>query len=309
MMKRRRPTTEDTLPGEDEISRMYAATARDLPSPALDKAILAIAHAAVAENANARRTSSKRWLLALSTAAVLVLSVSVVVQLIEQDAETTTFERRRDEPAAAPPSVRERVDTRTASKSLSPLTAPAAPPPVADIPKREAAAALAKEADRTADLAPVQEGNRRRKAQSADTNAAAPLLEHRLAARDTADVISVSVRGEPDAYEFLVGVRSPNRGCARYADWWEVLSEDGRLLYRRLLTHERIDNQVFVDAGGPVRIMSDTVVWVRAHMSDNGYGGVGFKGSVAMGFRIVTLPKDFAPGLAKQPPQPEKCRE
>ena len=52
-----------------------------------------------------------------------------------------------------------------------------------------------------------------------------------------ADVVSVSASGTDGAYELLVGVRSPDTGCSQYADWWEVVSEDGALLYRRILNH------------------------------------------------------------------------
>src|SRR5207247_2405691 len=48
-----------------------------------------------------------------------------------------------------------------------------------------------------------------------------------------AEVIAVRARGAPGAYEFDVTVKSADAGCARYADWWEVVNEDGRLLYRR----------------------------------------------------------------------------
>ena len=50
-----------------------------------------------------------------------------------------------------------------------------------------------------------------------------------------ADVTSVRVSGEPNAYTFAVTVRSPDTGCDRYANWWEVVAEDESLVYRRIL--------------------------------------------------------------------------
>ena len=88
-----------------------------------------------------------------------------------------------------------------------------------------------------------------------------------------ADVIAVQASGSPGAYQFNVGIRSPDKGCAQYADWWEVVSTDGKLLYRRVLLHSHVDEQPFTRSGGPVPIQPDTVVWVRAHMNTGGYGG------------------------------------
>jgi hypothetical protein len=122
-----------------------------------------------------------------------------------------------------------------------------------------------------------------------------------------ADVVSVKVGGSPGAYHFDVGVRSPETGCQQYADWWEVVSEDGRLLYRRVLVHSHVDEQPFVRSGGPVSIQPSTVVWVRAHMKPGGYGGVAFKGSPQAGFRAEPLPREFAAGLATSAPLPDGC--
>jgi hypothetical protein len=58
-----------------------------------------------------------------------------------------------------------------------------------------------------------------------------------LAASGSVDVVRIEVEGKPGAYFFTVTLSSPDTGCARYADWWEVVSEDGRLLYRRVLAH------------------------------------------------------------------------
>jgi hypothetical protein len=123
----------------------------------------------------------------------------------------------------------------------------------------------------------------------------------------TADVTLVQATGQPGAYQFNVGIRSPDKGCAQYADWWEVVSADGKLLYRRILLHSHVDEQPFTRSGGPVPIQADTVVWVRAHMNTGGYGGMAFKGSVKAGFAKAEPPANFAAGLAKQPPLPDGC--
>ena len=122
-----------------------------------------------------------------------------------------------------------------------------------------------------------------------------------------ADVIAVQASGQPGAYQFNVGIRSPDKGCAQYADWWEVVSTDGKLLYRRVLLHSHVDEQPFTRSGGPVPIQADTVVWVRAHMNTGGYGGMAFKGSVKTGFKQAVPDAGFAADLAKQAPLPDGC--
>jgi hypothetical protein len=122
-----------------------------------------------------------------------------------------------------------------------------------------------------------------------------------------ADVVSVEVTGEPDSYQFQVGISSPDTGCDQYADWWEVITEDGHLLYRRILLHSHVDEQPFVRSGGSVEIGEDTVVIVRAHMHPGGYGGGAMQGSPASGFTQVAMSPGFAPDLESQPPLPEGC--
>jgi len=122
-----------------------------------------------------------------------------------------------------------------------------------------------------------------------------------------ADIMSVSVNGEQGAYNFSVTISSPDEGCNQYADWWEVVSQDGELLYRRILLHSHVNEQPFTRSGGPVTIEPDTIIWVRAHMHPTGYGGTAMKGSVVGGFEPTGLGLDFATQLADTPPLPEGC--
>jgi hypothetical protein len=88
-----------------------------------------------------------------------------------------------------------------------------------------------------------------------------------------ADVLSVRVTGNPGGYQFGVEITSPDTGCEQYADWWEVISEDGELLYRRILLHSHVNEQPFVRSGGPMEIQANSIVYIRAHMSTAGYAG------------------------------------
>jgi hypothetical protein len=125
--------------------------------------------------------------------------------------------------------------------------------------------------------------------------------------KQVADIISVSVSGNPNEYQFSVEIRSPDTSCDQYADWWEVLSENGILIYRRILAHSHVNEQPFVRSGQPVPIEADEVVYVRAHMHPGGYGGLVYKGSVQDGFQEVTVHSDFALEVEKEDPQPDGC--
>ena len=139
----------------------------------------------------------------------------------------------------------------------------------------------------------------------ATPTATLPLEDTAVAA--LADVISVEASGGPGAYRFAVGIRSPDTGCDQYADWWEVVGEDGKLLYRRVLLHSHVNEQPFVRSGGPVDVAADAVVWVRVHMNTGGYGGAAFRGSVQGGFAAAALDAAFATGLESEPPLPDGC--
>ena len=119
-----------------------------------------------------------------------------------------------------------------------------------------------------------------------------------------ARVEAVEVRGQDT---FAVTIQSPDTGCDRYADWWEVLTEDGELLYRRVLAHSHVDEQPFTRSGGPVNVAADRVAVVRAHMHPTGYGTQAMRGTVATGFEEVILPEGFAAAVAEEGPQPPPC--
>ena len=120
-------------------------------------------------------------------------------------------------------------------------------------------------------------------------------------------VTSVSIAGKPNAYSFSVGIQSADTGCEQYADWWEVLTPTGDLIYRRILQHSHVEEQPFIRSGGPIAINENTEVIVRGHMNTSGYGEVAFQGTVKNGFKMKTLPKGFAFHLAKKTPLPDGC--
>ena len=124
---------------------------------------------------------------------------------------------------------------------------------------------------------------------------------------EKASIVSVSVSGNENAYTFSVGVASPDKGCNQYANWWEVVSENSELIYRRILAHSHVNEQPFTRSGGSVSITKDQVVIVRVHMNTSGYGTKTFKGSVTNGFVAFETEQDFATNLATQAPLPSGC--
>lgn len=124
---------------------------------------------------------------------------------------------------------------------------------------------------------------------------------------DHADVIDVTVTGSPGDYSLSVTVSSPDTGCRSYADWWEVVSEAGELLVRRVLLHSHVEEQPFTRSGGPLTVQPDVTVIIRAHMSGGGYGGAVMRGSVAQGFSTADVSPGFAADLENQEPLPSHC--
>lgn len=126
-------------------------------------------------------------------------------------------------------------------------------------------------------------------------------------AQTEADVVAVEVSGSPGAYTFSVTVSSPDTGCEQYADWWEVVTESGDLVYRRVLLHSHATEQPFTRSGGPVAVAESDTVIVRAHMNTGGYGGDALRGSAEAGFEAYEPEARFAAELASGDPLPEDC--
>jgi hypothetical protein len=94
-----------------------------------------------------------------------------------------------------------------------------------------------------------------------------------------ADVIDVKVRGSaPRVCDFDVTVRSVHKGWDYYADAFEVLAPDGRLLGRRELLHPHETEQPFTRELYGVRIPAGVhEVTVRARHKRKGYDGASKK--------------------------------
>lgn len=122
-----------------------------------------------------------------------------------------------------------------------------------------------------------------------------------------AEVMRVEVSGDELNYSFSVTLKSPDTGCEQFADWWEVITPEGDLIYRRILLHSHVKEQPFTRSGGPVKIEKNQGLIIRAHMNTSGYGSEAMRGSVADGFKKLSLSRDFASSLENKAPLPTGC--
>lgn len=302
-MDKRKSEERQALMAEAALGRAYREAAAESPPSALDARILAAAERAL-QAPPAPRRFARRWAVPVSVAAVVMLSVGVVLRVVHEGALEAP-ESFSPPPAAAP------AEPTLKEKSVSPVrTSPTPEVPVATAkqgPEAKREAGVRREADTAADIAPQAPAAVERRARDANSAGRIAAARAYLEPPARADVTAVRVRGGPGKYAFEVEIKSPDTGCRQYADWWEVVGTDGKLLYRRVLHHSHVDEQPFRRSGGPVPIAPDTEVWVRAHMNTTGYGGQVFWGSPAAGFRHAELAPSFAAELARQAPLPEGC--
>lgn len=124
---------------------------------------------------------------------------------------------------------------------------------------------------------------------------------------EAAQITNVNVSGNSGNYTFAITIASPDTGCDAYANWWEVVSPDETLIYRRILAHSHINEQPFTRSGGPINIETNQPVIVRVHMHPSGYSNLAMEGTTSKGFIPTTLPPSFAAELASAEPQPNGC--
>lgn len=128
-------------------------------------------------------------------------------------------------------------------------------------------------------------------------------------APELADVTAVELKGDPGAYTVSLTIRSPDVDCSQYADWWELLTEEGELIHRRILNHSHADEQPFTRSSeSPVDLAADQVLIARAHLHPAGYGGAAMRGSAAQGFsEDASITAEFAAELEQAEPLPDGC--
>ena len=90
-----------------------------------------------------------------------------------------------------------------------------------------------------------------------------------------ADVVDVQASKTSSAtYSFDVTVQHADTGWDHYADKWEVLGPDGKVLGTRVLMHPHVNEQPFTRSLSGVQIPQGVkTVTVRAHDKVHGWGG------------------------------------
>ncbi|MCZ6454123.1 MAG: hypothetical protein O6909_07770 [Alphaproteobacteria bacterium] len=89
-----------------------------------------------------------------------------------------------------------------------------------------------------------------------------------------ADVVGVRMTENSGSYRLSVTVRHADAGWDHYADKWEVVTPDGKVIDTRVLSHPHDNEQPFTRSLGGVRIPAGLAnVRIRAHDKVHGYGG------------------------------------
>ena len=88
------------------------------------------------------------------------------------------------------------------------------------------------------------------------------------------DVMDARIQPGTDGWTFQVTLRHADTGWDHYADAWEVLAPDGKVLARRVLFHPHVNEQPFTRSLSHVKVPEGTpYVVIRAHDKVHGYGG------------------------------------
>lgn len=86
--------------------------------------------------------------------------------------------------------------------------------------------------------------------------------------------VSAGPSASGQGFDFSVTLRHADSGWDHYADRWEVVGPDGRVLATRTLLHPHVNEQPFTrDLRGVEIPPTTTWVRVRAHDLVHGYGG------------------------------------
>lgn len=101
-----------------------------------------------------------------------------------------------------------------------------------------------------------------------------PLMAAGMASAGEANVLRVKASVSGSTWGFSVTVRHADEGWDHYADRWEVLTLEGKVLATRVLAHPHVGEQPFTRGLSGVEVpegMKEVVV--RARDSVHGYGG------------------------------------
>jgi len=89
-----------------------------------------------------------------------------------------------------------------------------------------------------------------------------------------ADVVDVKVTKQGKSFNFDVTLKHADTGWKHYANKWDVVGPDGKVLGTRVLYHPHVNEQPFTRSLSGVKVPSGvSQVTVRGYDSKHGLGG------------------------------------
>ncbi len=98
------------------------------------------------------------------------------------------------------------------------------------------------------------------------------------ASAEAPKVLSASVEKAGMFWHITVTLEHPDTGWDHYADGWQVLDKNGKVLAERKLAHPHVDEQPFTRSLNNVMLPDGTKeIFVRPKCSQDGWAGKGTK--------------------------------
>ena len=95
-----------------------------------------------------------------------------------------------------------------------------------------------------------------------------------IASAGGADVIDVKITKQGQSFSFDVTLKHADTGWKHYANKWDVVGPDGKVLGTRVLYHPHVEEQPFTRSLSGVKIPAGvSQVTVRGYDSKHGLGG------------------------------------
>lgn len=333
MVKKPQDTVRDNFSSDAaELTQLYRSRANELPPAYLDNRIIEAANT-VPPKPWVPHGPFDRWAGPAAAAAVIVLCVTLVLHvsregltpLVAHHSEKTgapaihdqeknlvsSAEARRSESSTStdsstiPPAIESTASSALRAKPVPRDSTPTEPQPFTmeanpGNPSNTPGLARQHQQFTSRKREPEQEsGFIANQPPAKTTDSGVPLRP--------ANILAVNVNGSAGAYQFTVTLNNHGLDCESAADWWEIVSEKGDLIYRRLLERRHLSEQPINSIGEPVAIDPDTVVWIRLHQASTGYATTAMKGSVSTGFKERSVSRGFAVDLSTLPPLPPPC--
>lgn len=87
------------------------------------------------------------------------------------------------------------------------------------------------------------------------------------------EIIKVRLRNNTgsDNWTFHVTLKHEDSGWEHYADAWQVVDEEGKILGKRVLYHPHENEQPFTRSLSNVKLLGNAIIYVEAHDKKHGW--------------------------------------